>query len=726
MSHEIPQPEATIDALTRWWNIRWPRRPWWGWLSVCIGYVVLTVLWTWPLVTVFGTHAIQGVAPVPETPVDIAQNAWNIWHFRLHWADGSWPLATERVFFPLKINLTYQTYGLPNLLIAAPWAGIWGEISALNLLVFCGFIAGALGMYALLVGAKVADWLAFALGWLFVITPAHLAIVQTAGVERAMLGWLVVVHWSVARLIARPTVGRSAGVAAVLVVVSLSSGYYGLYGLVYGGVLLAAALTDTQVRTRWRQSLGGYVAAGAAWAATMLALMTWPAGGYAGQRTVDLAAVFGSADLALDDWYLRQTHPWHVVSLLDLVRFPVAHPFWRLWGDVVYTHPSVGGYLGVGVLIVLGLTVWRLRRIWPMFAVGVVALWFAAGPELRFWPEQTVGVLPAPYAVLNLLSVYRNATRPGMFVLFAWIPLVLVLAAGLTQIAQRHRGLAVAVVALLWLDFVPQPWGVVPMEPTPVAAAIDKQAPAGSVLEIPAQIDEGQGLIDQMCHGRPIAAGYLARIPDFYATRLVGLATPPPLYADVIPTDPIRELGNLGVRFLVVHPDAPGYVTATLEGVTPQLLGRYGRDRLYAVPEPTEASLVAATDWWESEAAGDTRWRWSQAQSRLVVTSDRARVVRIAMTYSSMRGRTAHWLLNGVPVATMAVPAQPAMTSRVLSLRIRAGVNDLVLHSDTDIDPFGRAVGVAFTRLEVVGSTVEAAGERLAIPATETDTVFCR
>ena len=115
------------------------------------------MVWTWPLVRYFGDVAIQGLAAVLKTLVDIAQNSWNIWQFRLHWADGSWPLTTDRIFYPQRINLTYQTYGLPNLLVAAPIAALFGELTALNVLVVLGFVGGAVAMYALLLAYGVDD-----------------------------------------------------------------------------------------------------------------------------------------------------------------------------------------------------------------------------------------------------------------------------------------------------------------------------------------------------------------------------------------------------------------------------------------------------------------------------------------------------------------------------------------------------------------------------------------
>jgi hypothetical protein len=717
--------DHSSNPLSRWWVIKVPRRSARWWALVGVAYVVLTVVWTWPLAANFADAAILGVAAVPEKPVDTAQNTWNIWHFRLHWADGTWPLSTERIFYPKRLNLTFQTYGLPNLLIAAPLAAVIGDLAAMNVLVVLGFVAAALGMNALLRAYGVSDGLALGLGWLFVASPAHLSVVQTSGIERAMMGWLLVVHWAIARVVHQPGWRSALVLASALVVASLNSGYYGLYGLVYCGVLTVAALLDTQIRQRWIQTFGWFGSGVAGWAVVMAVLLSWPPSGYLGQRSTSEQILVGSS-VALADWNIRQNDPIHILSLADIVTPPSQHRLWRVLGFAEqYPHPGVGGYLGIGVVLLVLFGCWSERRIRMWAAVTGVLLWFACGPTVRLWEGQTDGTLPGLYALLNSVSVYKNATRPGMFLYYAWIPLTFVLAAALQRVNIRSPRLAVVLVVLLVIDFWPPVWGLVRHTPSLAVPLIPKDEPAGAVLEVPARMDEGQVLLDQMCHGRPLAAGYLARVPDFYVTPMHGVVAPPKETVDVIPSHPLREMGNIGVRYLVVHPDAPYFVLANLIAWEVPLLAKVERERVFRVPVPTEASLVADKNWWDSEDNGTQRWRWSQAESRLIILSERPKIVRIAMTMSSIAPVSAQWRLNGTDVFAQDVPAQPQMASRVVSLPIVAGVNYLDVRSATTTDVHGRAVGIAFTRLEIVGSSEVFGGEPMVIPATDRDTPLC-
>jgi hypothetical protein len=457
----------------------------------------------------------------------------------------------------------------------------------------------------------------------------------------------------------------------------------------------------------------------------MAVLLSWPQSGYIGQRATSEQTLVGTS-VALDDWYMRQTDPMHVLSLADIITPPSEHVWWWALGVAEqYPHPGVGGYLGVGVVLLVLMGCWSERRIRVLAAVTGVLLWLACGPAVRLWEGQTGGTLPGLYALLNSVSVYKNATRPGMFLYYAWIPLTFVLAAALQRVQIRSPRLAVVLVVLLVIDFWPPVWGLVRHAPSLAVSLIPKDEPAGAVLEVPARMDEGQVLLDQMCHGRPLAAGYLARVPDFYVTPMHGVVAPPKETIDVIPSHPLREMGNIGVRYLIVHHDAPNFVLANLIAWEVPLLAKVERERIFRVPVPTEASLVAAKNWWDSEDNGTQRWRWSQAESRLIILSERPKIVRIAMTMSSIAPVTAQWRLNGSDVFAQDVPAQPQMTSRVVSLPIVAGVNYLDVRSATTTDVHGRAVGIAFTRLEIVGSSEVLGGVPMIIPATDRDTPLC-
>ncbi len=345
-------------------------------------------------------------------------------------------------------------------------------------------------------------------------------------------------------------VAQCARLAVVLVLVSLNSGYYGLYGLVYCAVMIVLALSDTRVRFRWLSTTGWPVAGFAGWASVMTTLMSWPQNGYLGQRELPGQSIL-TQSITLADWYERQTDPHHVLSVLDFIKPTSAHFFWRLI-EAPLTYPDLGngGYLGIGVVLLACYICWYERRIRPMLVATAVLVWLACGPTVRLWDGQIYGQLPGLYAVLNVVSVYKNATRPVMILFYDWIPLILVLTVAVQRIAMRRTAWAGIVLVLLCVEFLPPKWGMVSMQPSLAVSRIPNDEPAGSVLEVPARMDEGQSLVDQMCHGRPIAAGYLARVPDFYVTPMHGIVVPPDATADVIPTLPLREMGNLGVRYL--------------------------------------------------------------------------------------------------------------------------------------------------------------------------------
>jgi len=87
-----------------------------------------------------------------------------------------------------------QSYGLTNLVMVLPIAYLFAPVVAANMIVLLGFWAGIVLMTIL--AYRICDSLplAFIVGCLFVLTPAHLKNVEWAADKNATLHWVVLVH----------------------------------------------------------------------------------------------------------------------------------------------------------------------------------------------------------------------------------------------------------------------------------------------------------------------------------------------------------------------------------------------------------------------------------------------------------------------------------------------------------------------------------------------------
>jgi hypothetical protein len=685
--------------------------PWWldvprtlsgrQWLMVCLGALVCTVLMTWPIASQLGA----GVMTTPERTLnpDLGQNVWNVWHFVNTWQHGDL-LWSRLVSAPLAVNMVTQSYGLTNLVVSLPLALVFGPVVAANMIVLLGFWAGIVLMTML--AYRVADSLplAFVVGCLFVLTPAHLKNVEWAADENAALHWIMLVHLVGVWWLRRPDVRRSAGLIGTMVVVSLSSGYFGLFGMVYLALIVGISLWARSLRdwrwvvTRW------YIVVGVIWAGMMAVLSSDVLNPLhqAGIRWDAIQTNLGGGS-GLRDWVMRQTIWLHVVSIADLVTPLAYHPLWSAVSIVATRkYPSeMGGYLG---LVCLGVLTWTLytqpRTRIVGLCVGVLVV-LSCGLDIKLWYDQSFPAVPGLFWGLDVVGVFRNASRPGLFLLYAWIPLLLVLSYGLRYITQPWL-VAVLCVAMI-VDFLPPQWVVAPMRATTLATQIPHDGPQGAVLSLPVAKNDEQPLIDQMCHLRPIVTGYLARTPT-YPLGWDALTTPVDPTRFLLPYDGVTALQNLGIRYILTRDPATMAAVAALASVGVQQLATTRDERLFVVPDGTLPVLMAGRGWWDEESSEGRRWRWTTNDAELVLFSAQPRRIELVVQASALAESMSEWQLNGRRVASLVIAAQPAQTERVLIVTIPAGRSVLRIQAPTMADVHRRAVGLAFTRLYVRGA----------------------
>ncbi|MFM2310664.1 MAG: hypothetical protein RLY87_2786 [Chloroflexota bacterium] len=692
---------SSAPAIWPWWLADAPSIPWWHWLLVCLAAGLSTFVMTWPV----ALHLGDGVMTTPARTVnpDLGQNVWNVWHFVQTYmrADQLW---SGLVSAPLQVNFVSQSYGITNLWLSLPVALRYGPIVGANSILLTGFWAGTVAMTLAAYRVTRSLPLAFVVGCVAVLTPAHLKNVEWAADENAAVHWIVLVHLIGVWVLRRPVAHRAAGLVGALVVVSLSSGYSGLFGVVYLGLLVGVSLW-AHPDASWRlRVLGCFAGAFVVWAGLM-ALLTSDAFnplGLAGMTwDVPQRAVLGGAGLR--DWVMRQTIWLHVVSLADLVTPMAYHPLWgTIPGIATIRYPSeMGGYLG---LVCLAIVMWSLRghRVArPMGLIAAILVMLACGLDVKLWYDQPFPALPGLFWILDVAGVFRNASRPGLFLLYAWIPLLLIVGYGLARVERRWVQ-GVACVALL-LDFAPPQWVVVPMQASPLAQRIPVDGPAGAVLTLPIGKNDAQPLLDQLCHLRPIVAGYLARTPT-YPIPYAELTIVPDPARVLFPRDGVTALQNMGIRYVLTRDAASTAAMTAMEAGGVTQLTRAGAEAVAVVPDGTVPLMLASDGWWDEESAGDRRWRWTKDQADVVLFSAQARRVQLAFEASSLVSSTLVLELDGRQIGTVVIAAQPAQTARVWQFVIPAGRSVLRLKVPTVTDPLGRAVGVAFTQLFVRGA----------------------
>jgi hypothetical protein len=712
-------------------------------LAALLAYLLLGVLWTWPLALGAGGSVIQR----GTLPVDAGQGVWNLWWAWGALARGASPYTTGHLFYPEQLSLFYQTLSLPNALLVAPLLAWAGPVAAFNGVVLLSFALGGYWAYRLCRALGASTAAALLGGFVYAFTPYHVQRVWGGSMELIAVQWLALYALLLLRALARRTVGSAILAGAALFLVTLASQYYGLYAAVYTAAhgALAALLAPRGLRLR---TLGAAAGAGLVWAALL---------------GPSLLLAGGLGDVILEDWYVRQA--FHSVALVDLVAPHALHPLWgaaaAAWHGQI--HPfgiESGAGLGLGAALLIAAALWRRwRAAWPWALLGLLMLLLAMGPMLRLSAADSP--VPGPFLLLDLFGPFRNSSRPAIFVALLLIPAAALVALGFDALrparaprSERAHGAnrtgrddlggpsrssrasrfspAWALAALVAFESLVAPWALMPLRAAPGLAALNADPAPGALLELPPRLNDSRGLLGQLCHGRPLMGGYLARLPYYpivshpSATRALWLGQAPA--PDILPLSAAAELASLGVRYVAVDRDE--YSRGDLRRLEQWLAepgisraGSAGTRDLFAVdPAAARPAAVLGAGWYEVESDGARRWRWMGPRAEIALLSRGPAAATLSLRATAFGGpRELRVWQGGRLLAAVEVPGAPYDRAMSFSLLLPPGRTTVELESAAAPAPDGRSLSLSVSDVRLTPLAVDpawAAQAALAIPPT--------
>jgi hypothetical protein len=244
---------------------------------------------------------------------------------------------------------------------------------------------------------------------------------------------------------------------------------------------------------------------------------------------------------------------------LDLLAPFVPGSHWRFASLTEGIWARLGGgalensvHLGSPVLFLLGWAIVRRRelrlegaRAW--WTIALLAFALALGPGLRLAGKEIVsGVLP--YAALEaVLPALRLGGTPVRWIVLVQLCAALIAAAAFRDLwsrGPRWRVLGLVLLAILAFEILPKPLPRTSPEFPGYVRALKNMPADGAVLDLFA--GPGRALYHQIEHGKPLAFGYISRLPTSAVRRLERLAA-------AASTGNARALcREFGVRYLVV------------------------------------------------------------------------------------------------------------------------------------------------------------------------------
>jgi hypothetical protein len=528
-------------------------------LPAFIYLLVFTAL-TYPLVLRFSTHLFADLG-------DGIQNYWNLWWMHKSIVELRQPFwSTPYLHYPYGTSLLGHTLNPFNGFLVIPLLPFLTLLQAYNFVVVFSFVAGGVTAFLLSLYVTRSYWPSLVGGGIFTFSNYHFSHAE-GHMQLVSLEWipLFVLLWLMLLERPRPLLGLGAGLA--LFAVALCDYYYLMYSVLFGGLAYLWRAVDLRdplfaLGRQYRATAGVFLATALATSGVLV----------------------GSVLLLNARDPLIGAHPVADFSLDLLAPFiPGGH--WRFaeltagyWSSLPgFIHES-SVHLGLSVVAIL-VYVWVNRARVPAFRPGLwyLVLGFFAvlslGPALQVWGRQ-VGPPVLPYAWLEaIFPPLALSGVPVRMMVMVMLAASVIAAMGLKMLfagGDRKRLLAVALLALLVVEYLPAP------------------IPA-SRLEVPEYVrvlgaleNDGKGVLDtvagptiglyyQTVHEKPMALGYIARLPRSVATidaQLFGAWE----------RGDYEELRRVfGVRYLVTYPD----VSVSLGAVPATVVYEDARVRLY-------------------------------------------------------------------------------------------------------------------------------------------------
>jgi hypothetical protein len=687
------------------------RHHWYEHFIVCSVYLLLTLLLLAPILPHF-TSTIPGNRIATE---DGWQNVWNIWWFYHAIRSGNNPFYTPLLYYPEGATLYNHTFNPSNGLLVLPVTALFGPVTGYNTAVLFAFVLSALGGYGLSLHVSRHRLAAFFGGLVLAFSPFHITKLWDGHLNLLSLQWLAFYALFLLRT-AETCRWRDALLAGLfLAFIGYTSWYYLLFVAIYS---LLFVVLWFPAQADWRQQR--HMLFQMITVALVGSLLLLPA-------LLPMLALTHGATVSINPDSSVEVLLMRSANLLDFFMPSALHP---LWGTEVVQmvsawHPFTGAWniapgYSVLVLALLALFVAR-REAWRWWVLGLAAFVLALGPILHVGSWRSSVYLP--YNGLLHVPGVAPGERPNHFIvitLLVFVPLVaLSMRWLLAQISPAQRVLLyTGLLALLALEFVPQPLPRVARQPHPYYHTLANQD--GALMELPPRPRQSASMQAQLIHKRPMMGGYLSRSPPYpFVERTFGVRQLWFMQAEDArllrtgPDDALVIFNFYNIRHIVVNKDELSTTDQTqldevLRCVLPDVAPAFADVQLevYAIPEvPARPVLFAGAGWHEEENSGTRRWRWMREQGEIMLINPSEQPARIALQLSAQsyrEPRDVRLQFNDNNLSIWRFPQGNTPQTLHLHLLLPPGESSLWLSATTAVgEEDGRPISIALTGLHL-------------------------
>ncbi|MGD2143024.1 MAG: hypothetical protein PVF54_00955 [Anaerolineae bacterium] len=518
-------------------------------VGVILGYALLTLVFTYPLVARIGDELVG-------RGNDLWIFQWNNWWVRKAWSEGLSPYHTPYMFHPVGVPLYFHSFSWFNSVLWMMLEPLAGNLAAHNLTVLLGFVISGYTTYLLVRALAHSQLGAFLAGIVF-------AFFRHRGVNHPNLfsvQWMPLVVLCLIRLgrTGRLLYAIGAGIALGL------SALCGWQQVLLLGLWIVLWLAFNTLTKRWanpRRAILGLLVALAV-CALLTAPLLWPIvakGLYQREASLKAGALgHGGTDLLT---YLlpNDDHP--------LIRSGLLSEAY----DRFYRVQDGRNFAGFAAL---GLAIWAMSKRWKESACWALATFsfaiLALGPELQV-NGTAFPAVPMPYRLVEPTLVGRILRRPARLNIILGLSMAALTGIGaadlLGRLAYRRRwrysffGLLAVVI---FAEYVVLPFRTSAPLQSEFFSQLRLEPGHFAVADFPIGYlaHDKWYMYAQTLHERPMVGGHVSRVPahahDFIERVPVlsearGSAPEGEELNDI--SRQLAPLVEANVRYVIIHKD---------------------------------------------------------------------------------------------------------------------------------------------------------------------------
>ncbi len=548
-------------------------------------YAFIFVLFTFPLVKNFGTQFFG----IPFYG-DSTSYIWSIWHFRYAVLNGSNPMATHMLFYPMGSSiLMHSSVPIAGLLNVA----INNAVFTMNLVLLLSFAFSGLGVFKLLRYFKVTMFLSVLGGFIYAYfpyktahLPEHFNLELTALIPFFILYILKAFRFEPGRFVPIIISKKYFFVLLSLSILSLLSDYYYSIYVFYFGLLFCTINKCYPYFKKFSAKK---------WMWFILILFV---GGHFIMRGLNLlgaddkGALWWSADIA--SLFVPGTNSW-VYSHFNLVQEYPQH-FFRYPKSVEFVM-----FLGFGFFILITVFFVKLHTLKVDYQIRLMAI--ASLVFLLFcFPEFKVLGHRLFYNIFGLIyyiPFLNNVRTPPRYELMFMVLFLPVLMKHLSMFWNRagYKRIMVAAGILLFIEYYPRSFEFQDSKEIPLVYQQLREKPEGAILPIPFGFRDGIRLegdfntnhfLYQTVHQKPIIGGYLSRLSEANFAQLDSNSTAQDLY-QLMAHKKIQQAQlnsfHLPVKYIVIEPEKSYSFEQYIDTVAQQKIKRKTKVENYVLYE---------------------------------------------------------------------------------------------------------------------------------------------